>query len=74
MPARDYRDLIAWKKALELSLAIYQETSYFPKRRSMELHPSSERQRSRYHQILPKGKAGAPKAISDATCPWLLDH
>ena len=31
MQARDYRDLIAWKKAFELALAIYEETSYFPK-------------------------------------------
>ncbi len=30
MPARDYRDLIAWKKAFELALAVYEETSYFP--------------------------------------------
>ncbi len=30
MPNRDYRDLIAWKKAFELSLVIYQETASFP--------------------------------------------
>ena len=30
MPVRNYRDLIAWKKAMELALAIYQETTFFP--------------------------------------------
>ena len=30
MPARNYRDLVAWKKAIELSLAIYRETANFP--------------------------------------------
>jgi hypothetical protein len=30
MPTRDYRDLIAWKKAFELALAIYEITSNFP--------------------------------------------
>jgi four helix bundle protein len=30
MPARDYRDLIAWKKSFALSLAIYKETLNFP--------------------------------------------
>jgi len=30
MPSRDYRDLVAWKKAFELTLAIYRETSSFP--------------------------------------------
>ena len=28
--SRDYRDLIAWKKAFELALAIYEETTHFP--------------------------------------------
>ncbi len=26
----DYRDLIAWKKAFELVIAVYRETSHFP--------------------------------------------
>jgi four helix bundle protein len=30
MTARNYRDLIAWKKAFDLALAIYEETSSFP--------------------------------------------
>jgi four helix bundle protein len=30
MPARNYRDLIAWQKSFELVLAIYQETAHFP--------------------------------------------
>jgi four helix bundle protein len=30
MTNRDYRDLIAWKKAFELSLVIYQVTAKFP--------------------------------------------
>jgi four helix bundle protein len=30
MPARNYRDLIAWKKAFELTLAVYEETADFP--------------------------------------------
>lgn len=30
MPARDYKDLIAWKKSVGLALAIYRETSNFP--------------------------------------------
>jgi four helix bundle protein len=30
MPARNYRDLIVWKKAFELVLAIYEATSDFP--------------------------------------------
>ena len=30
MPARNYRDLIAWKKAFELAVAIYEETAHFP--------------------------------------------
>ncbi len=30
MPARDYRDLIVWKKSFELALAIYRATSDFP--------------------------------------------
>jgi len=30
MPVRNYRDLVAWKKAFQLTLAIYEETSYFP--------------------------------------------
>jgi four helix bundle protein len=37
MPARDYRDLIVWKKSLELAVAIYTETSYFPKEARYEL-------------------------------------
>jgi four helix bundle protein len=31
MPARNYRDLIVWKKAFDLTLAIYAETSCFPR-------------------------------------------
>ena len=30
MPARNYRDLIAWKRAFELTLAVYEETAGFP--------------------------------------------
>jgi len=30
MGGKDYRDLVAWKKAFELTLAIYKETSCFP--------------------------------------------
>jgi four helix bundle protein len=30
MPARNYQDLIVWKKAFELTLAIYAETACFP--------------------------------------------
>jgi four helix bundle protein len=30
MPARNYRDLIAWEKAFELTLAVYAETKCFP--------------------------------------------
>ena len=30
MPAKDYRDLVVWKKAFELTLAIYRETAHFP--------------------------------------------
>jgi four helix bundle protein len=30
MPARNYRDLIAWTKAFDLALTIYRETAYFP--------------------------------------------
>jgi len=30
MPARDYQDLIVWKKSFELALAIYRATSDFP--------------------------------------------
>jgi four helix bundle protein len=30
MPARDYRDLIAWKKSFELALAVYRGTTDFP--------------------------------------------
>ncbi len=32
MPTKHYRDLIAWKKAFELALAIYEETASFPTR------------------------------------------
>ena len=31
MPAKDYRDFVAWKKAFALALTIYRETSCFPK-------------------------------------------
>jgi four helix bundle protein len=30
MPARNYRDLIAWQKAFALTLAVYEETAHFP--------------------------------------------
>ena len=30
MPAKSYRDLVAWKKAFDLALAVYAETKYFP--------------------------------------------
>jgi len=30
MPAANYSDLIAWKKAFELALSIYRVTSHFP--------------------------------------------
>ncbi len=30
MSGKDYRDLVAWKKAFELALAIYRETRHFP--------------------------------------------
>jgi four helix bundle protein len=30
VPARDYKDLIAWKKSVALALAIYRETFNFP--------------------------------------------
>jgi len=30
MPGGDYTDLIVWKKAFELALAIYRETADFP--------------------------------------------
>jgi four helix bundle protein len=30
MPIRNYRDLIAWKKAFQLSLEIYRQTTGFP--------------------------------------------
>jgi four helix bundle protein len=30
MPAKCYRDLIAWKKAFELTLSVYAETRNFP--------------------------------------------
>jgi four helix bundle protein len=30
MPARNYRDLIAWQEAFDLALAIYEETLCFP--------------------------------------------
>ena len=30
MKCKNYRDLVAWKKAIELALAIYEETASFP--------------------------------------------
>ena len=30
LPAKSYRDLVAWKKAFDLALAVYAETKYFP--------------------------------------------
>jgi four helix bundle protein len=30
MPGKDYRNLIAWNKAIELALAIYKDTAHFP--------------------------------------------
>ena len=30
MPARDYRDLIAWRKAFDLAVSIHKETAMFP--------------------------------------------
>ena len=30
MPGKHYRNLIAWKKAFELAMAIYEGTSHFP--------------------------------------------
>ncbi len=30
MKGKNYRDLVAWKKAVELALAIYEETACFP--------------------------------------------
>lgn len=30
MPGKDYRNLIAWKKAFELALEVYEKTSHFP--------------------------------------------
>ena len=30
MPARNYRDLIVWKKAFDLTLTVYAETACFP--------------------------------------------
>ncbi len=30
MPTKNYHDLIAWRKAFQLTLDIYRETSYFP--------------------------------------------
>ena len=30
MPAKNYRNLIAWMKAFELTLAVYEETACFP--------------------------------------------
>jgi four helix bundle protein len=30
MSARDYRDLLAWKKAFELAVVLYKDTSEFP--------------------------------------------
>jgi hypothetical protein len=31
MPARNYRDLIVWKKAFDLTSAVYAETACFPR-------------------------------------------
>ncbi len=31
MPARNYRDLIVWKKAFDLALTVYEETACFPR-------------------------------------------
>ena len=31
MPARNYRDLIVWKKSFDLTLLIYRETASFPR-------------------------------------------
>jgi len=30
MPIRNYRDLIAWQKAFDLTIALYKGTDYFP--------------------------------------------
>jgi four helix bundle protein len=30
MPAKSYRDLVAWNKAFDLALGVYEETKYFP--------------------------------------------
>ena len=42
MPARNYRDLIAWKKAFELTLAVYAETACFPTEEKFGIYSTTQ--------------------------------
>ena len=73
MPSRDYRDLIVWKRAFELALAIYEETSPFPNEERFGLK-SQIRKAFQYHRISRKERAEDPKRNFGIFCFSLLDH
>jgi four helix bundle protein len=73
MPARDYRDLIVWKKAFELAITIYRETAHFPKEQKYGLTSQLRRAGVSIPSILLREKVDSPRNFA-AIFNLHLDH
>jgi four helix bundle protein len=57
--AKDYRDLVAWKKAFELALAIYGETAHFPLEEKYGIKSQLRRAGISIPSIIAEGQGGS---------------
>ena len=74
MPGKDYRNLIAWKKAFDLALNIYEKTSHFAVEEKYGITAQIRKASCRYLRILPRVKEENPEKNFAISYTSLSDH
>ena len=57
-PSRNYTDLIAWQKSMNLTVSVYQATNVMPREEQFGLTSQMLAPQFPFHRILPKGRVG----------------
>jgi four helix bundle protein len=74
MKVKNYQELIAWQKAMDLVEEVYLASRSFPRKELYGLTSQLRRAAVSIHRMSQRGKADGQRRIFCATCPLLTDH
>ncbi len=74
MGVRHYTDLVAWQKAMDLVVRVYEATKEFPPEERFGLTNQLRRAAVPFPRTSPRGKVGTLRGISSAACQSHTAH